>query len=196
MNKKFSVKIPVEIPYPSSEDNFFSNVKKEERRSTAYIKNDDWDIYTVGYKLAGDVLADHASSKCGHDLLVYPILFLYRQHLELAIKCLIIKSDNTKPESTHNLNILWTTCLELIKKSHPDIAKERENELQNTTRLIGELCRYDPKSFAFRYQLQKDYETSALPNNLKEVSLMNIMKVFGNISNELDYWYLAMSDEP
>ena len=54
---------------------------------------DPWSVYADGYREAADIIVARINE--GHrqqDALVYPVMFLCRQYLELAIKNLIRKS--------------------------------------------------------------------------------------------------------
>jgi len=54
--------------------------------------HDPW-RYAEGYKRAAGILVRHVQEdRFGKDLLVYPIIFLYRHHLELALKRIIRRS--------------------------------------------------------------------------------------------------------
>lgn len=72
--------------------------------------------YTEGYRRAADILINHIDeSGRDQDFLVYPVLFLYRHHLELLIKQIIglalaLAEDPDKHQykkDDHNLNNLW-----------------------------------------------------------------------------------------
>ncbi|HHS8916416.1 TPA: hypothetical protein ACTVMT_005267, partial [Escherichia coli] len=66
--------------------------------------------YTEGYRRAADILINHIDeSGRDQDFLVYPVLFLYRHHLELLIKQIIglalaLAEDPDKP-STKKMTI-------------------------------------------------------------------------------------------
>src|SRR5262249_50330134 len=54
--------------------------------------HDQWAGYAEGYKLAADLLVQHVvETRSNQDLLVFPIVFLYRQALEVALKHLILQ---------------------------------------------------------------------------------------------------------
>src|SRR5260370_6794126 len=50
-----------------------------------------WDLYSDGFLHAGDRLVDGLTASPGEDELLYPILYLYRHHLELELKLLGMK---------------------------------------------------------------------------------------------------------
>ena len=81
----------------------------------------EWPLYARGYKRAADILVMHVN-ECAtdQDSLVYPILFLYRQHFELRLKhliqdaCRILDEEFVVPK-THRLPLLYTTLMEKLK---------------------------------------------------------------------------------
>jgi len=75
---------------PSSADKLFTSQEDWWNNACLNWCRDGWSLYAVGYKDAGDILAREVENRnSGQDTLVYPILFLYRQYLELEIKDLI-----------------------------------------------------------------------------------------------------------
>jgi hypothetical protein len=74
--------------------------------------------YTEGYRRGADILVQHVvNQRRDQDFLVFPIIFLYRHHLELALKRIIRRSprllyrDLTQEEKSHldkhRLDLLW-----------------------------------------------------------------------------------------
>lgn len=51
----------------------------------------NWGMYTIGYKEAGDLLLQYALNVGRQNVLVYPIIFLYRHYIELQLKEIITK---------------------------------------------------------------------------------------------------------
>src|SRR5665811_2493141 len=82
---------PEEMPgTPSSGDQLF--VSQEDWWNNACLNwcHDGWTLYATGYREAADLLVRHIEQRgVDQDMLVYPVLFLYRQYLELEIKDLI-----------------------------------------------------------------------------------------------------------
>ena len=82
--------------------------------------------YTEGYRRAADILIKHIDeSGLDQDFLVYPVLFLYRHHIELLIKqivglALVLSEEpdtDQYKKDNHNLNTLWL----LAKKLLPEV---------------------------------------------------------------------------
>jgi flagellin-specific chaperone FliS len=114
----------------------------------------DLDLFAEGYKTAADILVKQVVEHSSHqDTLVYPIVFLYRQHIELRFKEIIreglslLEEDQDFP-MTHRLDRLWPRVKELIEKLWPD---EDTEELSLIEHVVDEFCAIDPESMSFRY---------------------------------------------
>jgi hypothetical protein len=137
-----------------------------------FMSNDDWqnnacinrkvthdlDLFAEGYKTAGDILVRHVIESSSHqDTLVYPIVFLYRLHIELRFKEIIregstlLEVDQDFPK-THKLDKLWPMVKGVIEKIWPD---EDTEELGLIEHVVNEFSGIDPESISFRYPEDK-----------------------------------------
>ena len=124
--------------------------------------HDPIEIFAIGYKEAGDKLVEYVIDKSrDQDILVYPILFLYRQYIELRLKEIIregrklLEEGSTFPKH-HKILDLWNTAKTLAIK-----AFENESEpldLIHAEHVIVEFSKIDPDSFSFRYPESKEGE--------------------------------------
>lgn len=168
---------------PSAEDKLFDGGEDWWHNACLNYMHNDWLAYVIGYKKAADILVRHIKQERRYqDTLVYPIIFLYRQYLELAIKNLIYKSRTLQDiEATtpmgHNIYELWRVCENLLGDISPGDSVE---ELKQIRRLISDFCSVDPKSTAFRYPEDKDGKPS-LPG-IKHINLRNTYDVMEKIS--------------
>lgn len=168
---------------PSSEDRLFTS--QEDWRNNARLNwcHDGWSLYASGYKEAADLLVQHVEKRgTSQDTLVYPVLFLYRQYLELEIKDLIRQSRRLQDISGdfpthHRINDLWKECHKLLSEISPG---DSITELEEIARLIGEFSAVDPSSMAFRYPQDKDGNPS-LPG-ISHINLRNVREVIEKIS--------------
>ena len=184
-NSKWSKLLEPEHLEPLSEnDKLFKSDDDWGNNACVNYLSDNWNIYVIGYKDAADVLVAHVEKhQRGQDFSVYPIVFLYRQYLELEIKYLIRQGrklqDIHKPIPTiHQIDKLWGICSKLLHEISPG---ESERELSQIARLIDEFCKIDPNSTAFRYPLKWDGDPS-LPPAIKIINLRNIKDVIDKIS--------------
>ena len=106
------------------------------------FSHDSIDLYASGYKDAGDKLVEYVLAKAtDQDILIYPIVFLYRQYIELRLKEIIkhgrilLEEGNDFPKH-HKIWDLWCTAKRIITKVF-----ENENEplnLEYTEHVIRE----------------------------------------------------------
>lgn len=129
--------------------------------------------YSAGYRRAAELLIEHIDTKGrDQDVLVYPVIFLYRHHVELALKriitlCLlqIDDPDEKGPKAVHNLNSLWEGARKLVRKVDPSFPRARH---RNADAVIKELNAIDSGSTAFRYDQTREGKPS-----LTGISLIN-----------------------
>lgn len=112
-----------------------------------------WGRYAYSFKEAADRLTESIlQGKPGAiDLLLMPILHLYRHWIELSIKCSIrdLKQhlgEHAKIKSGHSLTP-WFEMIELAKKLS-GIAESAHNE---ASKFVEEIMELDPTGQTFRY---------------------------------------------
>jgi hypothetical protein len=121
-----------------------------------------------------------------HDLLVYPIVYLYRHYLELAIKGLIRQAQNllgdpVEVPARHTLVELWAMCSALLERVAPGDSLEEQRQIG---RLLREFAAVDPTSTAFRYPVDNRGNRS-LPG-IRQINIPNVRDVIGKIAVILD----------
>lgn len=147
--------------------------------------HDQWGIYADGYKEAADLLVGQVEARAPgayQDSLVYPIIFLYRQYLELSIKGLLqdarsLQDVDEKMPFHHKIDQIWLQCRKLLSEISPG---DSEEELNQITRLLKDFAKVDPTSMAFRYPHNKEGAPSL--EGLTHINLRNIREVVGKIS--------------
>lgn len=145
----------------------------------------DWGLYAIGYKQAGDALVEHIkATQSRQDVLVYPIVFVYRQYLELRLKQLIKYGRYLLDEpgdfpKTHQLSELWRICRVALKKIEPKIPIQ---DLEAVGEAIVQFCAVDPTSEGFRYPTDRNGNPS-LPADLKYINVRNLAEVMGGIAS-------------
>ena len=182
---------------PTSHDTLFKTAEDWWNNACLNYFHDGWATYAIGYRDAADVLVEHVLGRTHgrqNDTFIYPIFFLYRQYLELAIKDLICKGrkligDPSPYPKSHDILGLWKLCDRLMEQIFSDEAVEERKEIE---RMIGELARIDPFSTAFRYPEDKSGKPS-LPG-LSNINIRNIREVIAKISGILEGALIAIDE--
>jgi len=174
---------------------------------TAY---DDWQMnacfnflndmsygYIEGYLRAADRLVEHVAEKaCDQDTLVYPIAFLYRQHIELQLKEIIDNGRQllTENESDfpkhHKLHDLWPEAKGIIRKTWS--GKPDPDSFKRIDHFIEQFKAVDQDSTAFRYPKQKSGETSL--RDVQYINLRNLAECVHSFSGFLSGAATALSE--
>ena len=185
-------------PWPQMGDHLF--VEREDWDYNAVLngQRDNLSLYAVGYKKAGEILVELVvESRKDHDLLVFPIAFVYRQYLELRLKQLIrdikrLLGDSSGFPATHKIADLWRICRPLLKEVELNIGEQILDAIQV---LIAEFVKVDEDLYAFRYPTDKRNNPS-LPD-LSFVNLPNLAEVIRKMSNFLEdvSWQVSISLE-
>lgn len=156
----------------------------------------NWDIYAEGYKKGGDILVQHViDNNWDQDFLVYPIVFLYRQYLELRLKELIhvssrLLDQNVDIPRDHNLLSLWRKVSPNIEQVWSD--SETKKHLEAIEDRLKELCNIDPGSYAFRYP--EDTKGTPTLVGMQHINLRRLKDVVQAISNVLDGSSIGMGE--
>jgi hypothetical protein len=143
--------------FPGPGDRLFDSVQAAPSNPSDFDRGQAWYDYINGYKDAADALLKHADATNVRKL-GYPIVFLYRQHLELSLKSLVRDCSDFLGESApqtnhHDLGRLWTTCQGFIARISPGASDN--DEMHHVTRLLNDFCDIDRRSDAFRFPEDK-----------------------------------------
>lgn len=174
------------IPWPRKGDELFKSDEDWWHNACLNYLDDNWGLYEHGYKRAGDLLVEHIKDvRLEQDSLVFPIVFLYRQYIELKLKELIRSGNQLldTPEDFpkhHKLDQLWKQCRRILEKVEPVCPKQ---DLDAVEECIQQFSEKDPTSMAFRYPTGKDDKPS-LPG-LRHINLRNLSEVVARIAGLL-----------
>ncbi len=141
-----------------------------------------WDIYAAGYKDAADALVVAlAERKIPLDSVVYPLVFLYRQGLELQLKLILplarrLAGKEASADIGHKLMPLWNELRQHLEQLDP---REDDKELPAIEDFIRQLDTVDHGSFAFRYPTTTKGEVS-LPE-LRHVNVRHLSEVMDTV---------------
>jgi hypothetical protein len=144
-------------------------------------------LYEEGYKRGAGLLLSAAECNPMADALLYPIVFLYRQYLELKLKSLLNCAWEVGLEASgkvdHDLRSLWKTLRgSVLPTVWPEVPPSRTEAVE---KCVDELHSHDPASLAFRYPENKQGDAQTL-ESLQSVDLANLRDVMGRIANFLD----------
>lgn len=145
--------------------------------------------YVLGFQRAAEALGDHLAQHRGDvDALAMPILFCYRQWVELRLKDLWLQGGRLKggggvdPRQTHDLAALWRHVRPLIEEAWPDGDRAELNRLETVLLELAELD--GPKGTGFRYATDREGRAS-LPTDL-DINLHNVRRVMEKVALLLD----------
>jgi hypothetical protein len=121
------------------------------------------------------------------DTLVMPITFLYRQHLELRIKALLIVArmvlkQPDKVDNIHTLEVLWPECHSLLKQI---FKAEFAAQFKLIGQIVNEFAKADPGSYSFRYPVNTKGGMS-LPKKLQNINLAHLASTVSGMAVFLD----------
>jgi hypothetical protein len=186
----------IEFPLPRKGDQLFASGEDWYHNACInYMPLDwQWDSYAEGYKLAADILVGHVmETQADQDDLVYPIVFLYRQYLELRLKELILVSgrlldrDQTVPPH-HDLLGLWRR----VRPNLETVWPQETEHLDAIEEKIKEFCKADAGSFAFRYPVDRGGKP-ALPD-IHHINLRQLKEVISGVSTILEGSSIGMGE--
>lgn len=149
-------------------------------------------MYALGYRRAGDALVERvAQTRSEQDFLVYPVVFCYRQYLELMLKADLCEAraafgistpvPKRDPLNDHPLLPLWRDLRPLIERRWPDGGPEPDH-VEDALRQFDTV---DRRSFAFRYPTGKQGGPS-LPQHMLRINLRNLAEVVARIGAFLE----------
>jgi hypothetical protein len=107
----------------------------------------------TGYKKAADLMVERAvQARSDRDALVFPIIFNYRQFIELALKYLIATYGHTvgidANWKSHDLSVLWKTFMKVLDGYGCDDPDQTDSVVAE---IVAEFAKVDPSSFSYRY---------------------------------------------
>lgn len=159
---------------------------------------DDQVGYTEGYRRGARLLVEHVMENArDQDYLVYPVIFLYRHHIELALKNIIMRAPfliersltdtENKHLGKHRLDLLWQDLRPMfaaICKAAGWAALDPA-DIEGIEDYIAQLSALDPDSYSFRYTRSKKGERS-LPPDVKRINLRHFAETIERLADYLD----------
>lgn len=153
--------------------------------------------YVLSYLRAAEALFEHSTSckRLSPDYVVFPLAFLWRQYVELALKEIISLGRRLNEEPADN-GAVHPQLVDLWKAASPyivDHCSPDTPEMVNVQASIEELERIDRYSTGFRYLLAHNQETLELKDPPPQVNLQVLQEAMLAISNFLDAVHTCQS---
>ncbi len=177
----------------------------------AFTKSSDWQqnalttqgvhgrlvLMMTGYKEAADTLVDEAQqSGFKRDTLIYPVIFLYRQFIELELKYLIYTfggrvgvEANWK---SHDIAFLWT---EFVKVLAGYGVQDPDKTDAVVSSIVAEFAKVDPQSYSYRYPVDtRGHEVPLGVDVLNLSALKDVMDGVGGYFTGCDGYLDHLAD--
>lgn len=174
-----------DAPWPRADDDPLALGTRSRLVACLNFSHDQWIGYVEGFKRLADLgVAQLEEDGHGHDYLVYPIVFAYRHHIELALKVIIrdtreLLDAEGDPPKTHKLLVLWEMAEPHLRQIADDA--ETYQAVRDCLRRFDEL---DPSSVSFRYPVTAAGDP-VLPE-LRNLDLGRVRAVVERLSMFLD----------
>lgn len=180
--------------------------------------SDKWDLYSIGYKKAADASIKNISRYS--DFMIYPIVFLYRQYIELRLKQIITQGNSILENSSVQPNYVYTKKFETGRKDkHGNPITKTIYQIHDLTRLwkvfkdtferlfpndkdkldayekcINQFSQIDNQADKHRFPVNTNGQLLPLP--WESFSLVNLQDVMNKISLFLDGTSEVVLDMP
>lgn len=180
-------RIELEIPAIRPGGDLFKTDKDWWMNAVLPAYHPSWYVYAEGYKRAADCLVQQLMrSRHEIDFLVYPIIFLYRQYLELSLKVMIRDSEEALDHEeasprTHDLRPLWARCRKRLERTLDCMSRDDLEVIENC---INQFSVIDKCSETFRYPERKD--GSLVQHSVTHINLRNLMDEMSNAANVIE----------
>lgn len=160
----------------------------------------DLSRYSSGYFLAGQRLVESVEAdtmRCV-DLLVYPIVMVYRHGVETALKYLrrrlpILFDDSTVFKLDHDILVNWKIVRGYLSQLD---GSAQPSELERIEKTLNDLVEFDPYGVVFRYPENKE---GAM--HLEDTAIINVkifadgMKVLSDFLENCSGWVDYLIDQ-
>jgi hypothetical protein len=140
--------------------------------------------YVEGYAWGARALyAEALRSHRSPEVVVFPLAFLWRHHLELTMKWIIAlgRRAEGKPwgfPQGHDLVKLWMECLPAIEPMGPP----KDPVLSNVEATLVEFQRIDSGADGFRYPVDRAGSSKSMPNVPAQISLPQLQEAMEALS--------------
>ena len=174
------------MDWPQPNERLFVSGADWEHNACVVSYSESLSTYAWYYKEGADELIRSAvEDRSILDGVIRPIVYLYRQHVELTLKEIIYLSRSLQNETSdfphhHNLVSLWD---EAKRRLIEEYGSSTPTELNNLDTIVTEFSHHDPQSFAFRYPWDKKGQRT-LPN-IRHINVRNLRETMDRVSSFL-----------
>jgi hypothetical protein len=186
-------------PPPRKEDVLFRDGLPDwQNNACLNFNNSNETGYREGYRRAGRLLVEHVVEHSrDQDYLVYPIFFLYRHHIELALKNILRRTpcviDHTLTDAEkrhlglHRLDLLWQDLKPMFVAVSKAAGWDKLDpvDVQGIDSYIRQFTNFDRDSYSFRYTHSKKGVPS-LPADLKRINLRHFAEMAERLADYLN----------
>jgi hypothetical protein len=148
---------------PPHVDIFRTDLQRCEVNASLHLRDSGY-CYARGFRIGGQILANYVSeTRHDMDVLAFPIVYLYRHHIELMLKRLIVKGASFAKKTLtasekgaltkHRLDLLWSTLRPILNAVFPLLPAEALKGIDSN---IEQLRQVDPTGESFRYAVSKE----------------------------------------
>jgi len=181
------------LSFPEPGDMLFLNQGDISNIACLNFSPDAWIGYVEGYKRGADALVEHSlNSRGDRDFLIYPVVFLYRQYLELQLKKLQIYASTIQGGTgeymmSHDLRGSWSRVRPFLESCDVE-----QVELDAVESLLVEFQEKDA-SFAYRYPESRQ-RTTSIPG-VFHINIEHFRLIMGKLYAFFDAISMSLSVE-
>jgi hypothetical protein len=152
--------------------------------------------YAHGYLRAARLLVENVvAGGTSVDTLVYPIVFNYRQYLELRLKDIVrrgrqLSRPYAKHDKTHSLIASWLQVKDVVA---PDLAITCVAEFAFVDYVLADFDRLDSGSYTFRYATDRAQRSRSLPKGLQHINVRHFAAMIERVAEVLEGMTLTIS---
>ena len=193
-------------PPPRKGDILFRTDPSDVRTNASLHSPGSEFFYAKGYRTAARLLTEQViETGIDKNVLVFPILYLYRHHIELILKHLTavgaylldkeLSKDETDKLSKHRLDWLWNNFRPILEKVCKEVGWKppTKEDIEGIHSYIRQMTDADPEGQGSRYAASKKGEPS-MPHltNFNIRVFADGMERLGNFLEGLDAGFAAM----
>ncbi len=198
-------------PPPRADDVLFGPNAKDWHLNACIVHWGEVDhAYKAGFRKAALQLAEKMCERpIDQDLIVYPIVYLYRHHVELMLKDIFrlaadlldqpISNGQEKHLGRHDLAKLWSMIRPMLDPVSKMVGEDPlpVADLDGIDAYMRQLNVHDPGGASFRYARNHD-ATRTLGSDLVHINIRSFaiqMEKLADYLNGLENWFAMLVDQ-